>query len=56
MGALARAKRHLVTGVDGARRLEIVRDGASLCAPSARETEFRNEPHPVAIVPPERSG
>src|ERR1700733_4270580 len=56
LGKLARAKWYLIAGIDGARRLEILRDGASLCAPSAGKTEFRSQPHRVAIVPKGQDG
>jgi|GEM_PF-2844355 len=34
LGLLARAERYLTAGADGAGRLEVVRDGAALCAPA----------------------
>jgi len=55
-GQAARAKRYVVAGVNGARRLEIVREGAALRALSAGETEFRGQPDRVATVPAGQTG
>jgi hypothetical protein len=33
MGLVARAERHLAAGAHGTRWVEVVRDGAALCAP-----------------------
>jgi integrase len=45
LGLLAPAERYLAAGADGAWRLEVVRDGAALCAPGAGETECRRQSH-----------
>jgi hypothetical protein len=45
LGLLARAERHFAAGADGIGRLEVVRDGAALCAPGPGETEFRGRTH-----------
>src|ERR1700693_3736944 len=49
LGFLARAERYLTAGADGAGRLEVVRDGAALCAPGPGETKFRGQSHRAAI-------
>ncbi len=56
LGLLARAEWHLAAGGHGARWLEVVRDGAALCAPRGGEAEAtlsseRNSPP----SPPRRS-
>jgi len=48
MGLLARAERYLLAGADGAGRLEVVRDGAALCALGSGETKFRGQSHRAA--------
>ena len=48
MGLLARAERYLLAGADGAGRLEVVRDGAALCAHGSGETKFRGQSHRAA--------
>src|ERR1022692_436084 len=40
MGLVTRAERHFVGGADGARRMEILRDGAALCAPGPGEIDL----------------
>src|SRR5688572_20932041 len=48
LGLVARAERHFIAGADGTGRLEVVRDGAALCAPGAGETELRRRTHRAA--------
>ena len=48
LGLLARAERNLTAGTDGAGRLEVVRDGAALCAPGPGETKVRGQSHRAA--------
>ena len=45
LGLLARAERHFAAGADGTGRMEIVRDGAALCAPGPGETLLRGRTH-----------
>src|SRR5208283_129859 len=50
LGLLARAERHFTPGADGTGRVEIVRDGAALCAPSPGETLLRGRTHRAAAI------
>jgi hypothetical protein len=49
-GLVARAERHFVGGADGTGRMEILRDGAALCAPGPGETLLRGRTHRAAAV------
>ena len=50
LGLMARAERHLAAGVDGIGWLEVLGDGAALCASGAGETEFRRPAHRAATL------
>jgi integrase len=56
LGLLARAERYLLAGADGAGRLEVVRDGAALCALGSGETKFRGQSHRAATGSCESEG
>jgi hypothetical protein len=45
LGLVARAERHFIAGADGTGRMEVVRDGAALCAPDPGETLLRGRTH-----------
>ena len=40
LSLVARAERHFIAGADGTRRMEILRNGAALCAPALRAINF----------------
>jgi hypothetical protein len=53
---VARAGRHFVAGADGTGRMEVVRDGAALCAPGPREALLRGRTHRAAGIQAHRGG
>src|SRR6202041_4036915 len=56
LGLVARAERHFVAGADGTGRMEVVRDGAALCAPGPGETLLRGRTHRAAGIEARRGG
>ena len=50
LGLLARAERHFAAGADGARWVEILRDGVALCTPGPGETLLRGRTHRAAAI------
>ena len=56
LGLVARAERHFLAGADGTGWMEVVRDGAALCAPGPGETLLRGRTHRAAAIKAHRGG